>query len=216
MLEDQIRSEVERLGSLPQKEGPKEKRKVPGIIENYREPLMNRIIGAVFANDFKTVATSIVSEVIIPKTKDILADIFIGGIQKAIYGDSSGPTTYYSGYSSGPGRKASYDGYYKNGYHPPVETSAPVKVHWDRIVFPDRESAVRLLSYLKDDLRRYQGGVSVLEMYDYVTEIDEELGAQINSEFPDNNWGWTNLDKVQIVSVPRGYWVKFPRPERIN
>ena len=215
MLEDQIRSEVDRLSSLPQAERPREKRKVPGLIENYKEPLMNRIIGAVFANDFKTVATSIIHEVLIPKTKDTLADIFIGGIQKAIYGDSVGQT-YYSGYSNGPGRKASYDDYYKTGYRGSAPAAVPAKVHWDRIVFPERELAVQLLSYLKEDLRRYKGGVSVLEMYDYVTEIDEKLGAQISSEFPDNNWGWTTVDNVPIVSVPGGYWVKFPRPERIN
>ena len=91
-----------------------------------------------------------------------------------------------------------------------------VKVRWDRIVFRDREKAVELVSSLKSDLQRYQQGVSILDMYDYVTEIDKKLESQIESEFPDSNWGWTNLDHVQIERVSGGWWVKFPKPVRIN
>lgn len=214
MLDDQIKKETERLASLANTE-PK-KKKVKGLIEYYQEPLGQRIIKALFENDLKTVASSVVNEVMIPKAKDILADMFISGIQKAIYGDEAS-STYYSGYSKGPGHKASYDNYYKDGYRAPVVPEEKTKVHWDKIVFPDRDSAIELLNNLRSDLRRYNGeGVTVLEMYDYVTEIDEKLGAQIESEFPDNNWGWTNLDHVPIEHVARGWWVKFPKPVRIN
>ena len=213
MLDDQIKKEADRLASLATKEP---KKKVEGLIEYYKEPLSTRIVNALFENDLKTVASSVVNEVMIPKAKDILADMFISGIQKAIYGDEAS-STYYSGYSKGPGHKASYDNYYKDNYRQPVVPTEKVKVHWDRIVFPSRERAVELLNNLRSDLRRYDNeGVSVLEMYDYVTTIDEELGAQIESEFPDNNWGWTNLDHVPIEHVARGWWVKFPKPVRIN
>ena len=221
MLDDQIKKEADRLASLATKEP---KKKVEGLIEYYKEPLSTRIVNALFENDLKTVASSVVNEVMIPKAKDILADMFISGIQKAIYGDEAS-STYYSGYSKGPGHKASYDNYYKDGYRQPIAPVEKAKVHWDRIVFRDdpgdsgsgRRRAVELLNNLKSDLRRYgEGGVSVLEMYDYVTTIDEELGAQIESEFPDNNWGWTNLDHVPIEHVARGWWVKFPKPVRIN
>lgn len=213
MLDDQIKKEADRLASLATKEP---KKKVEGLIEYYKEPLSTRIVNALFENDLKTVASSVVNEVMIPKAKDILADMFISGIQKAIYGDEAS-STYYSGYSKGPGHKASYDNYYKDNYRQPVAPTEKVKVHWDRIVFPSRERAVELLNNLRSDLRRYGNeGVSVLEMYDYVTTIDEELGAQIESEFPDNNWGWTNLDHVPIEHVARGWWVKFPKPVRIN
>lgn len=212
MLDDQIKKETERLASLAE---TKEKKKVGGLIEYYQEPLGQRIIKALFENDLKTVASSVVNEVMIPKAKDILADMFISGIQKAIYGDEAS-NTYYSGYSKGPGHKASYDNYYKDGYRAPVVEEEKIKVRWDRIVFKDRERAVELLNNLRNDIRRYNEGVSVLDMYDYVTTIDEKLGAQIESEFPDNNWGWTNLDHVQIEHVSRGWWVKFPKPVRIN
>lgn len=213
MLDDQIKNEADRLASLATKEP---KKKVEGLIEYYKEPLSTRIVNALFENDLKTVASSVVNEVMIPKAKDILADMFISGILKAIYGDEAS-STYYSGYSKGPGHKASYDNYYKDNYRQPVAPTEKVKVHWDRIVFPNRERAVELLNNLRSDLRRYGNeGVSVLEMYDYVTTIDEELGAQIESEFPDNNWGWTNLDHVPIEHVARGWWVKFPKPVRIN
>lgn len=217
MLDDQIKKETERLASLATTEPKKEHKKVGGLIEYYREPLAQRIIRALFENDLKTVATSVVNEVMVPKAKDILADMFISGIQKAIYGDDvSTNTSYYSGYAKGPGRKASYDDYYKDGYRAPMVAEEKVKVRWDRIVFRDREKAVELVGNLKSDLQRYQQGVSILDMYDYVTEIDKKLESQIESEFPDNNWGWTNLDHVQIERVSGGWWVKFPKPVRIN
>jgi hypothetical protein len=78
-----------------------------------------------------------------------------------------------------------------------------------------RPEAMELLTSLRKDISRYTF-VSVLQLYDYVTDIDEELGAQIDAEFPDNNWGWTNLDRVQIESVKGGFWVKFPKPVQIN
>ncbi len=212
MLDDHIKKEAERLASLAES---KEKKKVGGLIEYYQEPLGHRIVKALFENDLKTVATSVINEVMIPKAKDILADMFISGIQKAIYGDEAS-STYYSGYSKGPGHKASYDNYYKDGYRAPVVEEEKVKVRWDRIVFREREAGVELLSNLRNDIRRYGEGVSVADMYDYVTTIDEKLGKQIESEFPDNNWGWTNLDHVQIERVAKGWWVKFPKPVRIN
>lgn len=217
MLEEQIQNEVERLANLASNDTSKQKhKKIGGLVEYYKEPLLERILNSLFENDLKTTWRYVVDKVIVPKARGLLADIFIGGIQKAMFDDEAGG---YGGYTpaSGPGRKTSYDGYYKEGnYYPATTSTSKPKVRWDRIVMRTRPQAVDLLESLKADIRRYKGGVSVLEMYDYVTEIDEALGAQINSEFPDNNWGWTNLDHVPIETVPGGYWVKFPKPVRIN
>ena len=79
MLDDQIKKETERLASLATTEPKKEHKKVGGLIEYYREPLAQRIVRALFENDLKTVATSVVNEVMVPKAKDILADMFISG-----------------------------------------------------------------------------------------------------------------------------------------
>ena len=217
MLEEQINKEVQRLSNLPSEDRPR--KKIGGLVENYKEPLSKRVLNALFEGDPKTIAVSLVREVAIPKTKDILADLFIGGIEKAIYGDDAvarGSYSGYSGYKSQPTRKVSYENaYYKDGrYYTPEPTAKP-KVRWDRIVMRTRPKAVELIGQLQDDIRRYKS-VSVLELYDYVTDIDEELGAMIDAEFPDNNWGWVNLDRVPIESVPGGYWVKLPKPVRIN
>ena len=225
MLEEQIKNEVTRLGSLASDKVPeKTKRKISGLVTDYKEPLSKRIIGALFEGDPKSVAKALITEVAIPKTKDIMADLFIGGIEKAIYGED-GPTSnksYYSGYSSyssknQPTRRSSYDAYYDRGsgrYSVPESGKKP-RVRWDRLVMATRPAAAELVRSLQDDIRRYKA-VSVLDLYDYVTDIDEELGAMIDAEFPDNNWGWTNLDRVPIEAVAGGYWVKLPKPVRIN
>lgn len=214
MLDKQIDSEVKRLasyGNYPEKKH----KKIEGLIENYKEPLGKRVIDALFEGDIKTVVSSLTTEVLKPKAQDLLADLFIGGIEKWIYGDD----TQRSYTRSGPSRKASYDAYYSGGKYYTTET-APVgtpraKVRWDRIVMKSRPAAMDLLENLRSDIKRYKK-ISVTDLYDYVTDIDEELGAAIDSEFGDSNYGWTNLDRVQIESVRDGFWLKLPKPVPID
>lgn len=216
MLENEITKEVNRLSTAGKSVPPPVKKKVQGLVEYYKEPITKRIMDALFEGDLKSVGSSLIYEVMIPKTKDLLADLFIGGIEKVIYGDDT--SQRYSSPSSS--RKASYDAYYNNNnrYYHPNEQKQPqgkAKVRWDYIVMKTRPAAIELLEDLRNDIRKYSK-VSVTELYDYVTDIDEELGAQIESEFPDSNWGWTNLDRVPIENVRGGYWIKLPKPTAIN
>ena len=216
MLDNEIQAEVERLGkySSPAK---REHKKVAGLIENYQAPLSERVLHSLFEGDIESITKSLTKEVLKPKIQDLLADFFIGGIEKFIYGDDSQRS--YSR-SSGPSRKASYDAYYSNGkYYTPEpsrsSSSKPPKVKWDQIVMRTRPAAVELLDNIRSDIRRYKK-VSITDLYDYVTDIDEALGASIDSEFPDSNYGWTNLDRVSIESVRDGFWIRFPKPVPIN
>lgn len=225
MLDEQIRNEVSRLSSnVPTEASRPRPKKINGLVENYQEPIGKRVIKALFENDLKTVGTELIYEVMIPKAKDIVADLFISGIEKAIYGDDAGSSrSHYSGYSGyssqAPTRRASYDAYYdqRNGryYTPESTVSRRPKVRWDRIVMVSRPKAIELLDSLRADIRRYNY-VTVLDLYDYVTDVDEELGTQIDSEFTDNNIGWYNLDRVPIEAVQGGYWLKLPKPVRVN
>lgn len=212
MLEEQIKNEVKRLSTAALQDAPEKKKKVPGLVY---EPLGKRVLGSLFEGDFKTVFNSIVREVMIPKTKDLMADIFIGGINKAIYGDESSARSY-SGYSSAPSRRSSYDAYYQNGkYYTPEPSSVKPKVKWDKIVMRSRPAATTLIDSLRADIKRF-GKVSIADLYDYVIEDDEELGTMIDTSFPDSNWGWKNLDRVSIESVNGGFWIRFPKPVQID
>lgn len=220
MLENEIQREVNRLASAG-KNAPPPKKKVAGLIEYYQEPLGKRVMDALFEGDIRTVATSLTKEVLKPKVQDLLADLFIGGIEKWIYGDDSDARTYTR--TSVGGRKASYDAYYNGGkYYTQPNPAVPaekVKVRWDRIILKTRPAAIELLEDLRNDIRKYKK-VSVTDLYDYVTEIDEDLGSQIESEFGNSNWGWKSLDRVPIEQIRvkdgYGFWVKFPKPVDIN
>lgn len=222
MLENEIQKEVNRLANAGKSQAPPVKKRVEGLIEYYKEPLTKRVMDALFEGDIRTVATSLTKEVLKPKVQDLLADLFIGGIEKWIYGDDTDSRTFTRGANGG--RKASYDAYYNNGkyYTQPSAASSQAntaKVRWDRIILKTRPAAIELLDDLRNDIRKYKK-VSVTDLYDYVTEIDEELGAQIESEFPDSNWGWKNLDRVPIENIRTkdglAYWVKLPKPVDIN
>ena len=226
MLEDTIKKEVYRLSKLPAK-SEKSNKKIPGLVENYTEPVGKKILDALFENDLKTVGYSIINDVLMPRGKELLADMFMFGIRKWMFDDDTGAT--YNGYSSSRssgGVSTSYDAYYKGGsYGAPPTLTQKTKVKWDRIILRDRRRALELLDDLREDARRYKKGVSILQMYDYLTEIDEELGAQVQSEFPDHDYGWTNFDHIPIETVRikdekgrvcDGYWVKFPKPVQLD
>ncbi len=210
MPDDQITREANRLAKVPEKD-QKDRKKVSGLVTDYKGPLGKRIIGMIFENDLKSVGTSLLYEVAIPKAKDILADLFIGGIERAIYGDST-PRSTRTNYSSGPSRKASYESYYESGryYGSSISNKKPV-VRWDQIVMISRPKAIEVVECLRDDIRKYKK-VSVSDLYDYVTDVDREYATLIDSEFTDRDWGWVNLDRVPIEHVNGGYWIKLPKP----
>ena len=219
MLENEIQKEVQRIGSLANRtEAPKEKKKISGLVEYYSEPLYRRIIDAIFEGDLASVSNSLINEILIPKTKDILADLFIGGIEKAIYGDEAQQVT-----RTGPSRRSSYDAYYGRGvsgggYYqsPSSPPSGKTKVRWDRLVMKTRPEAIELTNSILSDISKY-GCISVSDVYDYVADLDEEIATQIETEFPDNNWGWDRkLKRIPIESVPQGYLLKLPKPIQIN
>ena len=77
---------------------------------------------------------------------------------------------------------------------------------FDEIILDTRREAEEVLSRLYDILSKYEV-VTVSDLYD-LTGID--------SNYTDQDWGWTELRGSQIVNVRNGYLLDLPKPEPLR
>ena len=86
-----------------------------------------------------------------------------------------------------------YANQYRHGFQ-----NVPLPMHKDA-------SCVR--DYLWEYLTTY-GQVRVADFYDACGDY----AAHIIQQYTDNNWGWRNLDGLQVVRVPEGWILNLPEP----
>lgn len=77
--------------------------------------------------------------------------------------------------------------------------------NYDDIVFDDRSDAEKTLMRMDEIVNMY-GVVTVADMYDLV-------GA--TCKWIDNKYGWTDIRKSTILSIPGGYIIDLPKPSRV-
>ena len=200
-MSNDILTEAERLidqhGTQEQK---KTLKKVTGLVKGYERAPWRKFIGMFFEEDFGTVLKYLVSDVIKPRGKDFLAEMFIAGIERAIYGDGSVP----------PSSRSSLSGQKNYSTSSVLKSSTPStsqspKFSFDDVVMQDRAAAQDLLDTLRGAIAKY-GYVKVSELYDI-------LDSPKLSDFTDNYWGWKDLSNVPIIRLFGGkYTLGLPKP----
>ena len=152
--------------------------------------------------DVDSVKHYILTDVIIPKVKDVIHDIgseawdSIWGIQ----GKSHGNTL---------ASKVSYRDYYdkKRDNREPSRYSGGAYRDYQRtpindIVLDSRGEAEDVIERMYDIIATY-GTVSVADLY-------ELCGVSCN--YTDNRYGWTDIRNASVVRVREGFLIKMPRP----
>ena len=209
-VEDLVRTEVNRItsGTGSKKKETRPIKHVSGFVSNPKKSPMRKFADVFFEEDLKTVKESLIREVVIPTIKGFLADIFIGGIERTLYGSSGrGTSNVGRTLTNSLVRSVTSTPYndYTQAQRTQVINNQP-RFSFRDVVMRDRSSAEDLLRTLREAIDRY-GNVSVAELYDALDATDEA-----GSDYMDNKWGWTNLDNVQIKRVNYGYWLDLPRP----
>jgi hypothetical protein len=185
--------------------------KAAGVVNTHNKSLWRKTVDILFAESFEDVKKSVVNDIIKPYLKDFLADMFIGGIERAIYGNNSGRSSHRSftppissAVRQNPVR-TSYQQYYASGtvVNPPqaqaVTTSSSL---YDDVVMKDRVSAERLIDILNGRIGQY-GRVTVNDLNDTL----ERTG-----KFNDAYFGWNSPIPLNLKRVYDGYLVIFPEP----
>lgn len=176
--------------------GKRRIRKVSGYVPQKDNPF-KKFAGMFFEEDFKTVRNGLFYEVIIPTIKGFIADIFIQGLERALWGTSSAKTRSRTDYT-----RASRSSLVRDAVQPETETKE--RFSFTDVVMQDRSSAQDLLDSLREAIKEY-GSVSVNDLYDALDRSD-------NQDFVNVHWGWKNLDDVQIKRTRTGWWVDLPKP----
>ena len=157
--------------------------------------------------DNHEVGAFIWKDIVIPKIKDFVYEIITGGLEKKMYGTSSGRR----GGSSRNG-SSSYSSYYKsdrpNRNRSNDSDRGEVRDYKD-LLFYERTDAEEILSALCDLIEQY-GEASIGDLYD-------AAGITQDDNFAKNNgYGWKNLAQATVRRVKEGYILDMPRPRYLD
>jgi hypothetical protein len=181
-------------------------RKVGGYAGELKKNAFQKFADVFFEEDLPTVKRSLIREVVIPTIKDFIADIFIGGVERTLYGTGSRTKRDYSSRVKNVS-SASWRSYYDGKRDSSRTKDDDDDFSFKDVVMRDRSSAQDLLDTLKEAIRDYKN-VSVAELYE---ALDKE-----SVNFTDNYYGWTDLSDATIRRVATGYWLDLPKPEQLR
>ena len=194
---------------------PKEKlsQVIEGEIIRKKPSTMNRIREAFTGDDARTIGDYILYEVIIPATKNMIFDVFVQGAERSLYGEvrrssssrysSQGKTSYEKMYGRSNRDRESRD---RPSERRELSSRARRTHDFLEIIFKTRADAEETLDQLQERIERYE----VATVSDFYTLVGE------TSDFPDEQWGWSNLSDAKILHVRGGYLLDLPRTERVD
>lgn len=101
MLEESIKKELERVQGKTKAKRPV--KHIPGLVQNPEPTVLKKVTNALIEEDLKTASTSVLDDILIPTVKNLMADMFVGVIERVFRGNSRKPATgggYYTNYSN--------------------------------------------------------------------------------------------------------------------
>ena len=156
----------------------------------------------IVSEDAIRVGNYVMVDIIIPKIKELITSGFKYAIDFIFYGSKGAKgakpgigTVSYSSYYTG----ASYQ--QSNGYSNPMAPKQNSIFTINEIIFPEREDAEKVLIALNDTIMKY-GSASVADFYDFINKPHS---------YTDNKYGWKDLRDTDIIRVPDGFSIRFPR-----
>lgn len=141
----------------------------------------------------------LINDVAIPKLKDLLIDLIEKGSRRIVYGKTatkatSGNIINIRNYSAASTQSVST-----------TQTSIAVQesAAFDEssVILKTRSDAEAVLNSLKGRIAEFNVA-SVSDLYRLIGR---------STSFTDRNWGWSNLDRAEIVSVRDGWLLKLPK-----
>lgn len=184
---------------------------VTGEVIRQKKSLGRRFADTFTGADAKSVWEFIVMDVLVPAAKDMVSDAVSQGVERMLFGDSTSRSRG-RGYS-GPSSTGSYVSYNRFSAPSISRREGPEKKHRARqssdqneVILQSRHEADEVLDKLFDQVNNYD--------YATVADLYDLLGEE--SQFTDQNWGWTSMKGSDVVRVRQGYLIKLPKPEPLN
>jgi hypothetical protein len=193
-------------------ERPEVKKVVEGEIVVRKKSLGKRFRDTFLAEDGMTIREYVTDELIIPAVRDLIYDITIGSVERALFRDGR-PSRSRSIRPSLPGGAVRYDLAARNAVgrredpRPPVSRRSRTSQDFsEEVVFDTRVDAEAVLTGMYD----------ILEQYNEVKLSDffELIGR--SSNYVDERYGWTNLFGSRPVRTRHGWLLDLPRTEQLE
>lgn len=182
-----------------------------GKVTIQKPTIGKRMHDAFISQDFKTAAGGVVQDTIVPMIKRIIADGCSNMINRVLFGSKAQNNTSslfsntwrYTGWGTGG---INYSSISTGNAVQQTQQTTPGILNYSDITFTNREDAEDCLMTMKEILDRY-GTVRIADFYEYL---------KIPTQSTQNNYGWKNLNSVEVEAF-RGEWhLTLPKPIPLN
>lgn len=208
---DEYPSNSKGLGNAkaqaPREEPRKVNRIVTGEVVRRKTPLGRRVKNF-FGGEEQSIWGFMVDDVLIPATRDMVAEALIGSVERVFGGHTprglrtriKGGITPYNQYSMSSNRG-------RRDEPRQISKRARGNHAFDEIVLESRAEAMEILGQMTVLTEKYDG-VSIADFYEM---------CGISGNWAEKKWGWTNLEGSSIQRVRGGgYILNLPRPEQLD
>lgn len=77
---------------------------------------------------------------------------------------------------------------------------------YNDVILETKKEAKEILMRLKEIFNQY-GFIRVADLYDL---------SDVNTNYKDIRYGWTNIGKAEVLRVKEGYMIKMPEIEKLQ
>ncbi len=174
-------------------------RKKKGAFDKFKEA---------FLGESENLGDYILYDVLVPAFRDTISDMGFGVIEKLFGNGRSRYGGYYNNHIVRD-RGRSYVSYNSvsssnrrnsRDERREVDRGSRARHEFDRIIFPNKGEAEDVLAHLVDMTIEY-GEATVRSFYEL---------SNIESDYTDDNYGWTNLRDAYVDRTRDGYIIVFP------
>jgi hypothetical protein len=196
---------------------PEEPRKIESVVTGEvvrrKKPFGKRFVDVFGGEDARSVGGYIFWDVILPSTKDIIADVVSQGIERILFGETRPPTRKAGRFGASRNGYVSYDRFATSREYRPEPTRPPISrraraVHdFDEIILETKAEAEAVLARLFDLVQTY-ATATVADLYELVG---------ITGNYTDGQWGWSDLRGASVTRLHGGgYLLDLPRPQSLR
>lgn len=176
---------------------------VKGAVKLKPKTGVSKLADVFFKEDIKTVATYVLTDIALPKVKELIFEAGKGALFKALWGGDARKDSS----SRLPIDLVSYKPYSSmSSNHTPSTDSRSRTPKYDEICLATRGDAERVLTELKGIQKTY-GLVRLADLYEAVGMTPEHTY---------HKFGWMNIDSARVESSPDGYFLKLPKAMPID
>lgn len=184
---------------------------VEGKVVSRKLPWYTRFARSMVADDASQVGDYILTDVIIPATKNLILDMISQTTERVLFGTSNGRISRMRRSPLGMSLRdqVNYSGVSRDRDRDSrrfMSREARARHDFQEIVLDDRIEAEEVIAGLVSRIARY-GSVTVSELYEFVG---------ITGSHADRRWGWTDLVTADVRQVPGGFLLDLPEPEPIR